>query len=81
MTMMGRTAAGRAIRPITVSRNGSMFYSSENGVVLAMGFHSLIETGKSRCLNLKNWLVSLIREVMRGNKDYEGLLQGAYITA
>jgi hypothetical protein len=35
--------------------------------------------GKARGLNLKNWMVSLVRELMRGNKDYEGLLQGAYI--
>ncbi len=32
-------------------------------------------------LHLKKWLVSLIRKIMQGNKDYEGLLQGAYIVA
>ncbi len=44
----------------------------------ASWFHSLIETGKARGLNLKNWMVSLIREMMNGNQDYAGLLSGAY---
>ncbi|WP_455633031.1 IS66 family transposase [Parabacteroides sp.] len=71
--------AERSIRPLTNNRKNSLFYGSERGVEMAVWFHSLVETGKARGLNLKNWMVSLIRELMRGNKDYEGLLQDAYI--
>ena len=41
--------------------------------------NSLIETGKARGLNVKNYLVSMIREMLHGNTDYKGILQGAYI--
>ncbi len=71
-------AAERAIRPVVMNRKGGMFHSSERGAEMAMFFHSLIETGKSRGLHLKNWLTSLIREMMNGNQDYAGLLSGAY---
>ncbi len=71
--------AERSIRPLTNNRKNSLFYGSERGIEMAVWFHSLVETGKACGLNLKNWMVSLIRELMRGNKDYEGLLQGAYI--
>ncbi len=71
--------AERSIRPLTNNRKNSLFYGSERGVKMSVWFHSLVETGKARNLNLKNWFVSLIRELMRGNNDYEGLLQGAYI--
>ncbi len=72
------SAAERAIRPVTVNRKNSLFHSSEKGMETASWFHSLIETGKARGLNLKNWMISLIREMMNGNQDYAGLLSGAY---
>ncbi len=72
------SAAERAVRPVTVNRKNSLFHSSEKGMETASWFHSLIETGKARGLNLKNWMISLIREMMNGNQDYAGLLSGAY---
>ncbi len=72
------SAAERAIRPVTVNRKNSLFHSSESGMETASWFHSLIETGKARGLNLKNWMTGLIREMMNGNQDYAGLLSGAY---
>ena len=71
--------AERAVRPYTVFRNGTMFHGSERGVENTTFFYSLIETGKSRGLNVKNYLVSMIREMLHGNTDYKGILQGAYI--
>ena len=71
--------AERAVRPYTVFRNGTMFHGSERGVENTTFFYSLIETGKARGLNVKNYLVSMIREMLHGNKDYKGILQGAYI--
>lgn len=71
--------AERAVRPYTVFRNGTMFHGSERGVENTTFFYSLVETGKSRGLNVKNYLVSMIREMLHGNTDYKGILQGAYI--
>lgn len=71
--------AERAVRPYTVFRNGTMFHGSERGVENTTFFYSLIETGKARGLNVKNNLVSMIREMLHGNTDYKGILQGAYI--
>ena len=71
--------AERAVRPYTVFRNGTMFHGSERGVENTTFFYSLIETGKVRGLNVKNYLVSMIREMLHGNTDYKGILQGAYI--
>ncbi len=71
--------AERAVRPYTVFRNGTMFHGSERGVESTTFFYSLIETGKARGLNIKNYLVSMIREMLHGNTDYRGILQGAYI--
>ena len=71
--------AERAVRPYTVFRNGTMFHGSERGVENTTFFYSLIETGKARGLNVKNYLVSMIREMFHGNTDYKGILQGAYI--
>lgn len=71
--------AERAVRPYTVFRNGTMFHGNERGVENTMFFCSLIETGKARGLNVKNYLVSMIREMLHGNTDYKGILQGAYI--
>ena len=71
--------AERAVRPYTVFRNGTMFHGSERGVENTTFFYSLIETGKARVFNVKNYLVSMIREMLHGNTDYKGILQGAYI--
>ncbi len=71
--------AERAVRPYTVFRNGTMFHGSERGVENTTFFYSLIETGKARGLNVKNYLISMIREMLHGNTDYRGILQGAYI--
>ena len=71
--------AERAVRPYMVFRNGTMFHGSEHGVENTTFFYSLIETGKARGLNVKNYLVSMIREMLHGNTDYKGILQGAYI--
>lgn len=71
--------AERAVRPYTVFRNGTMFHGSERGVENTTFFYSLIETSKARGLNVKNYLVSMIREMLHGNTDYKGILQGAYI--
>ncbi len=71
--------AERCIRPYTIFRNGTLFHGSERGVENTAFFYSLIETGKARGLNIKNYLVSMIHEMLHGNTDYRGILQDAYI--
>ena len=39
--------AERAIRPFTVKRKNSLFFSSEDGIESAMKYHTLIETCKN----------------------------------
>lgn len=70
--------AERSIRPFTVGRKNRLHNSSERGMATTAFFHTLIETGKSRGLQMKKWMTGLIREMMHGNRDYEGLLNGAY---
>ena len=68
------TVAERAIRPFTVKRKGSMFYSSEKGVKNAMIFHTLIETCKQTGIMVKDYLTYVLSELNRGNKDYARLI-------
>ena len=46
-----------------------MFHGSERGVENTTFFYSLIEIGKARGLNVKIYLVSMIREMLHGNTD------------
>ena len=65
--------AERAIRPFTVKRKGSMFFSSEKGVKNAMIFHTIIETCKQAGIMVKDYLTYVLSELNRGNKDYASL--------
>ena len=71
--------AERAIRPFTVKRKGSMFFSSEKGVENAMIFHTLIETCKQTGLMVKDYLTYVLSELNRGNKDYASLIPSAVV--
>ena len=73
------TVAERAIRPFTVKRKGSMFFSSEKGVENAMIFHTLIETCKQTGLMVKDYLTYVLSELNRGNKDYASLIPSAVV--
>ena len=48
--------AERAVRPFTVKRKNSLFFSSEDGIVSALKYHTLIETCKNVGLNVKEYL-------------------------
>ena len=62
-------AAERAVRPFTVSRKNSLHFSSEEGVSVAMIYHTLIETCKNIGLNVKSYFEYVFRRVMSG-EDY-----------
>ena len=51
--------AERAIRPFVVSRKGSMFFSSEEGVQVDMIFHTIIEAAKMYGLEVKGYLARI----------------------
>lgn len=61
--------AERAIRPFTVNRNNSLFYSSEEGVDVAATYLTIIETAKMHGLEVRDYLAHVFREIMNGNKD------------
>ena len=54
----------RAIRPFTVHRKNSLFYSSEEGVETALAFFTLIETCKNVGLNQSDYIATAIRLLM-----------------
>lgn len=64
----------RAIRPFTVHRKNSLFFSSEEGVETALTFFTLIETCKNVGLNARDYIATTIRLLMEGNKNYDELV-------
>lgn len=69
--------AERAIRPFTVKRKNSLFFSSEDGIMSALTYHTLIETCKNVGLNVKDYFTHVFRCLIEGEKDYEKLLPSA----
>lgn len=70
-------SAERAIRPFTVKRKNSLFFSSEDGIVSALKYHPLIETCKNVGLNVKGYFTYVFTKLIEGEKDYEKLLPSA----
>lgn len=66
--------AERSIRPFTVKRKNSLFFSSEDGIKSALTYHTLIETCKNVGLNVKEYFVHVFSKLIEGEKDYEKLL-------
>ena len=64
----------RAIRPFTVHRKNSLFFSSEEGVETALAFFTLIETCKNVGLNARDYIATTIKLLMDGNENYDDLV-------
>lgn len=60
----------RAIRPFTVTRKNTLHFSSEEGVNVAMTYHTLIETCKNIGLNAKSYFDYIFRCLVE-NKNYD----------
>ena len=71
--------AERAIRPFTVNRNNTKFFSSEEGVKVAATLFTIVETARQSGVNVRDYLVYAIREVMNGNKDCSTYTPQAYL--
>ena len=69
--------AERAVRPFTVKRKNSLFFSSEDGIESALKYHTLIETCKNVGLNVKEYFTYVFSRLIEGEKDYEKLLPSA----
>lgn len=69
--------AERAVRPFTVKRKNSLFFSSEDGIESALKYHTLIETCKNVGLNVKEYFAYVFSRLIEGEKDYEKLLPSA----
>ena len=63
-------AVERAIRPFTVSRKNSLHFSSEEGVDVAMTYHTLIETCKNIGLNVKTYF-DYVFKCLRDDRNYD----------
>lgn len=70
-------SAERAIRPFTVKRKNSLFFSSEDGIESALKYYTLIETCKNVGLNVKEYFTYVFTKLIEGEKDYEMLLPSA----
>lgn len=64
----------RAIRPFTLYRKNSLFFSSEKGVETALTFFTLIETCKNVGLNARDYIATTVRLLMDGNENYDDLV-------
>ena len=69
--------AERAVRPFTVKRKNSLFFSSEDGIESALKYHTLIETCKNVGLNVKEYFIYVFSKLIEGEKDYEKFLPSA----
>ena len=70
-------SAERAIRPFTVERKNSLFFSSEDGIESALRYHTLLETCKNVGLNVKEYFAYVFCSLIEDEKDYEKLLPSA----
>lgn len=70
--------AERAVRPFTVKRKNSLFFSSEDGIESALEYHTLIETCKNVGLYVKEYFAYVFSRLIEGEKDYEKLLPSAF---
>ena len=72
------TSAERAIRPFTVKRKNSVFFSSEDSIESALKYHTLIETCKNVGLNVKEYFAYVFSRLIEDEKDNEKLLPSAF---
>ena len=61
--------AEHVVRPFTVNRQNSLFYSSDAGVDVATTYLTVMETAQMHGLEVSDYLIHAFREIMSGNKD------------
>ena len=61
--------AEHVVRPFTVNRKNSLFYSSDAGVDVSTTYLTVMETAQMHGLEVSDYLIHAFREIMSGNKD------------
>lgn len=67
-------AAERAIRPLTVERNNSMFFCSHKGAETSVLYHTIIATCKKQGYKVLDYLKEFFKQIILGRCDYENLM-------
>lgn len=63
------------VRPITRARKSSLHHSSEEGLLMALAYMTIIESAKRLGHECKDFLVRAWKEAIYGNNDLEAMLQ------
>jgi len=72
-------SAERAVRPFTVKRKNSLFFSSEDGIESVLKYHTLIETCKNVGLDVNEYFTYVFSILIDGEMDYEKFLPSAVV--
>lgn len=67
-------AAERAIRPLAVERNNSMFFCSHMGAETSVLYHTIIATCKKQGYKVLDYLKEFFKQIIQGRCDYENLM-------
>lgn len=65
--------AERAIRKLTTRRNNSLHYGSDEGVGMAVAYHSVISTVKLHGMSCWNYLGEFFKKIFNGCRDFLSL--------
>ncbi len=60
----------RSIRPFTVGRNACKGFTSEEGVMIAARFYTLVETCKLNCESPRDYFVKVLEALTNDYGDY-----------
>lgn len=67
-------AAERAICPLAVGRNNSMFFCSHKGAETSVLYHTIIATCKKQGYKVLDYLKEFFKQIILGRCDYENLM-------
>lgn len=67
-------SAERALRPLTVDRNNSIFFCSHLGAETSVLYHTVIATCRKQGYNVLDYLKEFFRKIILGRRDYENLM-------
>ena len=68
--------AERTIRKFTTQRNNSLHYGSDEGVGMAVAYHSVISTVKLHGMSCWNYLGAFFKKIFNGCRDFLSLTPG-----
>ena len=67
-------SAERALRPLAVERNNSMFFCSHKGAETSVLYHTIIATCKKQGYKVLDYLKEFFKQIILGRCDYENLM-------